>query len=105
MAVNLSGADSSFGKDLWRDKTKKLPNNIVSMGRRKGGELTRFPQVKCQAHLHRFQSGHVKTRIFIAVVSFNAPLPWRQCVHGRNGFIIANASFENIFIVYLSKIA
>lgn len=82
---------------------KKLPNSIVSMGRRKGGKLTRLPQVKCQAHLHRFQSGHVKTRIFIAGVSFSAPLPWGQHLPGRNGFIIANASFENIFIVYLSK--
>lgn len=82
---------------------KKLPNSIVSMGRRKGGELTRLPQVKCQAHLRRFQSGHVKTRIFIAVVSFSAHLPWGQCVHCRNGFVIANAHFYKVFIVYLSK--
>lgn len=51
VAVNLSGADSSFGKDLWWDKMKKLPNSIVSAGRRKGGELPPLPHAEGQAHL------------------------------------------------------
>lgn len=49
VAVNPSGADSSFGKNLWCDRMKKLPNSIVSMGGgKRDGSWHDFPKLNAK---------------------------------------------------------